>query len=402
MTACGPSEPAAAPTPPPPAPTLSAPPPAAPASASASATASAPAASPKPAWGGLPADLGREGCKAGQANDCDYLAEYWSAREILPAARLDEAKADAETLRAACDKRGIASACMGYALMLKYGSATGARDNDAGTPYWSRVRELNDLNGFRDGASNEGKAALARTRSDCDAGRARACNQLGWAAYNGVQRAKSIRDAYTEYARACELGSAQGCRWAGHYAHLYEEVRNLERSEQHLRKGCEGGNPGACSDLGLLLRDEKKDPAGAYTLFSRACQEGGRAGCTHQGEALLLRKNKDERTQGAALIKSSCEAGEEDGCFAWGKVLEKGDASVKKDLPAAITSYAMACKGRNNDACEALSRVAGANKTSKCVLGPKAKIDEHASKILVDACKREQGAPWCGGVSSCE
>jgi TPR repeat protein len=318
------------------------------------------------------------------------------------ASREAEARADALILKAACEDKGVASACMGYALMLKYATATGKRDSEGGNPYWAKVRELKDLNGYRDASSDEGREVLRRTGEECDAGRARSCNQLGWAAYNGAQRSKSIKDALKAYARACDFGSAQGCRWAGHYAHVYEEIRNLAASERMLRRGCEGGNPGACSDLGLLLKDTKKDDAAAYALFERACNDGGRAACTHQGVALLARKDKAERARGVELIRASCEAGEEDGCFEHGRVLEKGDAGVKRSLPAAATAYAAACKGKNEEACEALSRLAGADRGDKCVLEPKrAKIDERSAGILKEACKKNRGAAWCRGVVAC-
>jgi hypothetical protein len=332
---------------------------------------------------------------------CDILAEYWGGREILPAGRGEEARKDAELLRTRCEQGKIGSACMGYALMLKYGTATGKRDGEAAKPYWAKLKEQADLNAFRDGASTEGKAALSKAKNECAAGRARACNQLGWAAYGGVQRDKSIPDAFRGYAAACKLGSGQGCRWAGHLAHAYEEIRNLAESEALLKRSCDGGFPGGCDDLGRLDEMERGG-AQALALYQRACQEGSRTACGHAGHRLAdpKNRNKDQQKAGIELLKKACEAEDEEACSELGGALEQGKITTK-DLTGAVAAYRQSCQGKQEAGCGALARLLGAGKTDACVLQGKPRIDPAAIATLREVCKKTPDAAYCRGIRSC-
>lgn len=346
-----------------------------------------------------PADLGRAECKKGEIKACDALAEYWGAREFLPAGRDAEARGDAETLKEACESKKISSACMGYALMLKYGLATGKRDNDAAKPYWARLKELGDLNGFRDAASSEGQATLRRAQQDCDEGRARSCTQVGWAAYNGVQRDKSTADAFTAYAEACRLGSALGCRWAGHYAHTYPEIGQSASTKKLLERSCEGQNPSGCAELGTFT-DTHESGAMALQLMARACDQGSRDGCMMAGKKLL--DVKKERANAIARLRSACDAEQEEACDLLGPLLERGDGA-KKDEAAAIAAYTRGCQGKLEASCAALGRLSGSDKSDKCPLDlkPPTRIGEKGVRALKQSCQATLSAPWCKGVKSC-
>lgn len=263
-----------------------------------------------------PAPATRDGkCKAGDVAACDELLEHWSQRQIASAANVTAGKADAAALHAACDDKDISSACMALAMMYKYGTATGAGDRATSKKYWARVAELGDLNGFRGAEpSDAGKKALAATVADCEGGRARACNQAGWAAFGAVQQDKNVVAAQALYARGCELGSGQGCHWAGHFAYVYpDETGAGDRAESLLRKGCDLASPGACDELGLYLgKQDKSTEAGA--LFDRACRDGARQACYHL--AVHLANHKGEPDRIAALFKQACEAGEKPACKA--------------------------------------------------------------------------------------
>lgn len=316
IAGCG-GPPAPPPAAPPAAPSTTvpaSPPPTPPASTSASAVVPpAPSASAaKPEGPRPPEGSPAARCREGDLRSCDELAEFWAARELPPETLLARGKMDGEALREACDGRQIASACMGYALMLKYGSATGKRDNLASKPYFAKLKSLGDLNGLRgEPRTADGERVLKETQAACEAGRARACEQLGWAAYNGVQREKSNADAYAGYLKGCDLGSGTACRWAGHFATEYPEIKATAKAEGHLRKGCDELHaPGACDELGVVLQKAKKKDA-ALALFTKACEEGSRSACGHQGAALVAKKQVDK---GKALLKTACDAGEDDAC----------------------------------------------------------------------------------------
>lgn len=282
------------------------------ASPTAAPSSSAPAA--PPASSAPPAAAG-EGCAAGALADCDARFERWSSREILPAGQADAARRDADALRAGCDRHGIGAACMGYALMLKYGTATGARDNDGAKPYFAKLKAARDLNGFRGVPTGaEGVAVRKAAEAECDKGRARSCAQAGWAAYDGVQRDKSHADAYRFYARACELGLGTGCRWAGHFAITYPELGVEAKGAKLLKKGCEAlQNPGACDELGLFESTLKGDIRASIERWQAACDDGSRGACFHAGHALLDKGRADD---GKKLLRLACDAGEEGACKA--------------------------------------------------------------------------------------
>lgn len=355
-----------------------------------------PAADAKP-----PADLGRGACKQGQPLACDTLAEYWGTREFLPAGRDAEARGDGEILKAACESQGISSACMGYALMLKYGTATGQRDSDGGKPFWARLPKLGDLNGFREGTSEEGRAALMNTQKSCDEGRSRACNQLGWAAYSGVQRDKSLADSFRAYEESCRLGNSHGCRWAGHLAFTYPELQETKQAKELLTRGCSGDNPSACAELGQLL-DKTESGAPSLRLYEQACAAGSRDGCFFAG-VKLLEGEKGKHKEGTERLRKACDAEQEEACDRIGPMFERGGEGIKKDEAAAIQAYQRGCKGKQEESCAALSRLAGAGKGTKCVLDPKKppRIGELGVRVLRAACKEHADSPWCKGIAAC-
>ncbi len=395
--ACG--SPPTPPAPPPPGPSVTPPAP------SASVSVAVPAASSAPAGAAdarPPADLGRAACQKGEVRGCDVLAEVWGAREMLPVGAEAQAREDAATLRQACDQGKISSACMGLALMLKYGTATGQHDGDAARPYWAKVRELGDLNGFRDGASAEGKASLEQARRDCASGRARSCNQLGWAAYTGVPgREPDIQEAFASYAEGCRLGSALGCRWAGHYAHRYLELKAGARAEELLRRGCEGQGAGACAELGNFYMVERKGQ-GAEAPLEQACAGGSRDGCRWLGE-VRLGQGKERRSEAAQLLRRACDAEQDEACDRLGGLLERGDG-VPKNPDAALAAYQRGCSSpQQTESCAALSRLAGADRSAKCVLDqPNPRIGEKGVKVLKLACKSHGDQKWCLGVTACK
>ena len=222
----------------------------------------------------------RRACADGDRDGCDDLAEHWSQRELGPAA-----PDDAEVLREACEVRRLSSACIGYALMRRYGTATGVRDPDGAGPYFARLVELGDLPGYRGKpTSPEGRAALTATEQECDGGRRRACAQLGWAAFSAVQQDKDVHTAFRRWRQACDLGVASSCRWAGHLAYRYPEVRDLALARRLISRAA--GTPGGEQELGELMLAGRQ-PARAREHFLRGCQLGSRSACMHAGLALL-------------------------------------------------------------------------------------------------------------------
>jgi TPR repeat protein len=253
-------------------------------------------------------------CRSGNRTACDDLAEHYSHRE-LPAPNDEAGKRAGEALRDACEQRALGVACLAYAQMRKSGVATGTPDGEGAKPYFAKLKAAGDLNGWRgEPTSADGTHALDVTRLECEKGRARACGQLGWAAYNGVQRDKSVKDAFTAYARACNLGSGNGCRWAGHFAATYpSDTGAADKADELLRRGCEQhGNGGACDELGIQLA-KRGDEAAALPRWEKGCEGGIRGACMRAGQVLAARSGADA-ARGAAMLKTACDAGETAAC----------------------------------------------------------------------------------------
>ncbi|MBK7078989.1 MAG: sel1 repeat family protein [Myxococcales bacterium] len=241
-----------------------------------------------------PTAAARAACAAGDLAGCDDLVEHWGQRELGPAA-----PADAEVLRVACDDRAIAAACMGHAVMRKYGTATGVRDPDGAAPYFARLVELGDIQGYRGKPpSAEGQAALAATERACATGRRRACAQLGWAAFSAVQQPKDVRVAFARWHQACGLGVTSACRWAGHVAYTYDEVKDLAAAAKLLERARD--TPGGEDELGEFLTATGAAPR-ARDHYLAGCALGSRSACWHAG---------------AALVAAACVAGEDAACAA--------------------------------------------------------------------------------------
>jgi TPR repeat protein len=251
----------------------------------------------------------RAACAAGDVNGCDDLAEHWAQRELGPAA-----PADADVLRAACDDRAIASACMGLAVMRKYGTATGVRDPDGAAPYFAKLLELGDLQGYRGKPpSPAGQAALAATEQACAGGRRRACAQLGWAAFSAVQQDKDPRTAFARWSQACELGLTSACRWAGHLAYRYPEVKDTAAARTLIARAAE--TPGGEDEMGELLTSSR-NPGEARAHYLRGCQLGSRSACMHAGRLLVADTDAACAVAGREMLADACAAGEDEACAA--------------------------------------------------------------------------------------
>jgi len=270
-------------------------------------------------------DAGRKACEHAEACGCDELADYWGERQIASSVDLAQGKADAAILHRACDELGISSACMGLGFMYKYGTATGEVDKATSNKYWGRVAELDDLNGYRGKPLSEaGEKVLAATEKECDAGRARACAQLGWAAYSAVMQQKSPKNSFAGYRKACELGSGVGCRWAGHLARVYQ-LDTKEQSQAYLKRGCaELGSLAACTELGHFVEDVLKKPEEAKRLYEPACAAGNREACFSLALTLDLQGVEPKRV--TQLYLAACDAGEDDSCSSLAKHVGDGCA----------------------------------------------------------------------------
>ena len=87
----------------------------------------------------------------------------------------------------------------------------------------------------------------------CDAGVARACNQLGSLVWQGRGVSADPARAYSLYMRACDGGDAAGCFSAGicHRTGACATKSDADATKL-LKRACEGGDSRACANLGGL------------------------------------------------------------------------------------------------------------------------------------------------------
>lgn len=210
--------------------------------------------------------------------------------------------------------------------------------------------------GALDGADKAFDAACRST----EPGAARAC--LGWGnVYFAETPHKDLGKALTAYARACAVGSGNGCHAAGamHEAGLGTK-KDLAAAAELYEKGCaaEKGPKEACVALGEMYeagRHVKKDVAKAAELYEKGCERGGclRLGRLHEAGALGDKKKDPDAA--LRVYRRECEAvpGWE-ACQAQGLLLEKRDATQARAFYAARCTSSVAIGW----ACDGLKRAA--------------------------------------------
>lgn len=126
----------------------------------------------------------------------------------------------------------------------------------------------------------------AKAKEQAEAARERAERD---APFNAERQAYAFYDqkrygeALPLFQRACDLGRAEACGWAGYmYGSGLGTARDYSRSFSLQSKGCEAGSARDCSSIGWLYAQGKgvqKDRARAKLLFLKGCSMGDETGC---------------------------------------------------------------------------------------------------------------------------
>ena len=111
------------------------------------------------------------------------------------------------------------------------------------------------------------------------------CTSLGrrYLANLGVQADGSQRDvAKGLFEYACNEGFADGCTYLGMCFDWYDRAPHL--AIPLYQKGCDGGSPYACNNLGFVYLFEttvQRNLSAAESLFSTACEGGLSTSCSY-------------------------------------------------------------------------------------------------------------------------
>ena len=171
--------------------------------------------------------------------------------------------------------------------------------------------------------------------------------------------------------------------------------RETEALLARLRAHCEGGEPEACHDLGVLHDAGKaipRDWAIARALYERACNHGVVQSCYNLGQAFFddgqassladavhwlgegcrLREERScarlfdigqlyfggkliakDDSRAAKIFDESCEGGYLPACHSLGVAMEQG-LGCEKNLPKAVALYRKSCEGKFMPGCSNL------------------------------------------------
>lgn len=169
-------------------------------------------------------------------------------------------------------------------------------------------------------------AAFARhARAACDAGLLRACVEVGWAEYHGLDQYWSKRAAGARWLDLCARGEARACtafgaafdvRAAlerglalGDPAAGYAEVALLEATDDSgllLDAACRAGVTAACFDLAASVH--AADPVRAAAALNDACAWGDGQACTLQARIALASASSFHLAEAVDRLRPYCPA----------------------------------------------------------------------------------------------
>jgi TPR repeat protein len=175
---------------------------------------------------------------------------------------------------------------------------------------------------------------------------------------NSAGSAQGSAQAAALYRKACDGGSAIGCR---NLAIMYSAGSGVHQdyaqAATQYRKGCNGGDAGSCSNLGLLYANGTgvtQDYAQAVTLYRKGCDAGDSTGCNNLG--LMFAKGtgvSQDYTQATALYRKACDAGVTTSCSNLGIMYAEG-TGVSQDYAQAVALYRKACDAGDIVSCSNL------------------------------------------------
>ncbi len=164
---------------------------------------------------------------------------------------------------------------------------------------------------------------------------------------SGTSASPGSAQAAALYRKACDAGSAGGCR---NLALLYSAGKGVSQDYGQAaalyRKACNGGDAGSCSNLGLLYSNGTgvpQDYSQAVTLYRKACDAGDGIGCSNLGIMYAQGTGvPKDYTQAASLYRKSCDAGSVISCGNLGGMYANG-TGVPQDYGQAVTLIRKAC-----------------------------------------------------------
>lgn len=143
----------------------------------------------------------------------------------------------------------------------------------------------------------------------CEAGTVKSC----LSAASSAETAGDIVEAARLYGRACELGDANGCTFAG--AALAQAPQHLAAAAAAFEKGCGLGDGASCYGAGLVWSGAfggDADAERATRAFERGCQRGVAEACGAYANAIEASQPAVARE----VREAACQQGDGGSCLA--------------------------------------------------------------------------------------
>ncbi len=290
-------------------------------------------------------------CELGEAQACvDF------AKTILSDKRGDTEKA-VSLLRKACAVRHP-EGCFLFAQLLERG--VGVRQDFATAKLHYRFACENEITE----ACNNLAILLKVTGENlvdvktlqeqgCEGGDGIACFNIGFKAES--RNPKDWELARTHYAKACELGFAEGCSYLGViYRHGRGVEPDLKRGAELYRKACIGGYLIGCNSIGYLYKigsGVEKNFDLAFEYYAKACEGGLIRACTNLGTLVEGNPKQKSAKKAVDLYKSSCDSGDGKGCSRLGILYMGGTHGAKKSEKKALEKFALSCEKNYGPGC---------------------------------------------------
>ncbi len=233
---------------------------------------------------GVALELFEKVCSGGDAKGCTMAARVHAAG----AKGVPKNGAKALELYALACNTGEPNACNSAGNAYGIGQLGAAVDSKRAADLLQRgcdggVLEACGLAPIMRGTSSADPAVL---EPKCDAGDANACARLGLVREHGAS--PDGPKACAAFEKACEGGNALSCRVVGrHYFDGRVCPRNLAKSAALYETGCEKGSMNACFLLAVLLKKGfgvTADPKRSQELVKKACDGGLKSACQHVGK----------------------------------------------------------------------------------------------------------------------
>ncbi len=250
-------------------------------------------------------------CKDGDAQACLDLAHRHAKAKGVP----QDYPLAAKYFRKAC-KGGVLEGCTRLGFMFHRGLGVD-KDPEAGARLYTK----------------------ACAGEDPDA-----CELLATCYMRGEGVKADSKEASRLMARAREIIARRSGMPKGHPPLVPKRV-----PKEFLDDSCQGGNGGACLELGrrhsFPSGDGKEpDPKTGLRYFLKGCDKGEPLACTGAGVHHLhgLGTKAKDASRAAELFTRACAADEGQGCHYLAELFESG-IGVKLDLPHALTLHDTAC-----------------------------------------------------------